>query len=225
MSEPRTRNYAANVVGILFATALLAAIIWRLPINGWGSILWFLTMAVTGIIRRPHEQLAKGVATQQSRQDLVENLLLFGVVLGSALLPALHLVTGVFSFADYEAPTLLLLCGVLCAVPGLWLFWRSHADLGHNWSFTLEIREDHGLITRGIYTRIRHPMYAAIFLLYGAQALFIHNWIAGLSGLVAFGLMYVIRVPIEEAMMREQFGEAYDEYCTQTGRMLPRLGS
>jgi protein-S-isoprenylcysteine O-methyltransferase Ste14 len=52
----------------------------------------------------------------------------------------------------------------MCLVIGLWLFYRSHADLGTNWSITLEIREQHRLITQGVYRRIRHPMYSALGL-------------------------------------------------------------
>jgi protein-S-isoprenylcysteine O-methyltransferase Ste14 len=36
--------------------------------------------------------------------------------------------------------------------------------------------------------------------------------------------MYVLRVPREEQMMLEQFGEAYRMYMNQTGRVIPRLG-
>ena len=40
-----------------------------------------------------------------------------------------------------------------------------------------------------------------------------------------FGLMYVIRTPNEEAMMRDQFGPEYDAYCAATGRLWPKLSS
>ena len=33
-------------------------------------------------------------------------------------------------------------------------------DLGTNWSITLEVREQHRLISHGVYRRIRHPMYS-----------------------------------------------------------------
>jgi len=33
--------------------------------------------------------------------------------------------------------------------------------------------------------------------------------------------MYVLRVPREEQMMLEQFGEAYRVYMNQTGRVIP----
>jgi protein-S-isoprenylcysteine O-methyltransferase Ste14 len=106
---------------------------------------------------------------------------------------------------------------------GNWVFWRSHRDLGTNWSPTLEIREQHTLVTHGIYRRIRHPMYLSIWLLVIAQALILQNYIAGFSGLVPFALLYFLRVPKEERMMREEFGKAYDEYLLVTGRILPKF--
>ena len=112
--------------------------------------------------------------------------------------------------------------GALLQVPCLWLFWRSHADLGRNWSPGLEVREDHSLITRGVYARIRHPMYAAIWISVLAQPLLIQNWIAGFLVAPAFAAMWFIRVPKEEAMMRLQFGKAWEAYCVRAGRLLPR---
>lgn len=39
-----------------------------------------------------------------------------------------------------------------------------------------------------------------------AQALALPNWIAGLAGLVAFTLIFTLRVPAKERMLVEQFG-------------------
>jgi protein-S-isoprenylcysteine O-methyltransferase Ste14 len=62
---------------------------------------------------------------------------------------------------------------------GLWLFAKSHADLGTNWSLTLEVREKHQLVTHGIYRALRHPMYSALLLYSLGQALVVPNWIVG----------------------------------------------
>jgi protein-S-isoprenylcysteine O-methyltransferase Ste14 len=70
----------------------------------------------------------------------------------------------------------------------LWLFWRSHHDLGGNWSPSLEIAEQQTLVTRGVYARVRHPMYAAQALLALAQDALAaelagrHGWSAHVSG-------------------------------------------
>ncbi|MBI3965362.1 MAG: isoprenylcysteine carboxylmethyltransferase family protein [Chloroflexi bacterium] len=105
----------------------------------------------------------------------------------------------------------------------IFLFWRTHRDLGANWSPTLEIGAQHTLVTRGVYGRIRHPMYASQALLALAQALLLPNWVAGLAGPLAFLARYLIRVPREERMMLDHFGDAYRAYSAHTGRILPRL--
>ena len=64
-------------------------------------------------------------------------------------------------------------------------------------------------------------MYAAMFLITAAQACLIGNWIAGPVGLIAFTLLYVIRIGHEERMMADAFGEDWSSYAARTGRSLP----
>ena len=214
---------AMRIVFALIGLAVVAAILWRWQVNGWGSIAWLAGIILMNVIRAPFARQTRDNTIAESRQTLAERILLAGMALGG-LLPFLHLATGVLSFADYSLPDWATGAGAVLFVPALWLFWRSHADLGRNWSVTLELREDHGLITSGVYKRIRHPMYTAIWLIVLVQPLLVHNWIAGPAGIVAFAVLYVIRTPREEAMMRERFGAAYDDYCKGAGRLWPRLG-
>jgi protein-S-isoprenylcysteine O-methyltransferase Ste14 len=79
------------------------------------------------------------------------------------------------------------------------------------------------LITHGVYRTIRHPMYASGSLLSLAQALLLQNWVAGPAGVVAFLPLYFVRVPREEQMMLDHFGDDYRSYAAQTGRIVPRL--
>ena len=111
--------------------------------------------------------------------------------------------------------------GVICLVISLWLFYRSHADLGTNSSITLEVREQHRLITQGVYRRIRHPMYLALALYSIGQALVIPNWVAGPSNLIAFAILCALRVRAEERMMVEEFGDEYAAYSARTKRLIP----
>jgi protein-S-isoprenylcysteine O-methyltransferase Ste14 len=103
------------------------------------------------------------------------------------------------------------------------LFWRSHSDLGQNWSISLELRKGHQMVTRGVYGPVRHPMYAAILLWDIGQGLLIENWLAGWSALVTFVVMCVLRIPREEQMMCASFGDTYHVYMRKTGRLFPRL--
>ena len=104
--------------------------------------------------------------------------MLSGAIVTSLLFPVIYLFTPLFSFADYELPEPAHWCGLPIVAAGLWLFWRSHTNLGLNWSASLELRKGHELIQHGVYHRIRHPMYAAIWLFSIAQGLLLNNWLA-----------------------------------------------
>jgi protein-S-isoprenylcysteine O-methyltransferase Ste14 len=41
-------------------------------------------------------------------------------------------------------------------------------------------------------------------------------------GPLAVALIWLIRVPAEERMMRERFGDEYVQYARKTGRVIPR---
>lgn len=158
-----------------------------------------------------------------SQMDGQEKLLLTAMFPGTLLLPVLYLFTPWLAFADYHLPEIVPCIGAVTIIAALWLFWRSHADLGKNWSVSLELYENHALVTNGVYQRIRHPMYAAIWLWAFAQGMLLQNWLAGWSVVPAFAVMYVLRVPREEQLMCEKFGDQYRDYMRRSGRILPRF--
>jgi protein-S-isoprenylcysteine O-methyltransferase Ste14 len=174
------------------------------------------------VIRAPHGHRSRGVRVVKTRKGALETGLLTLAWLGF-LVPLIWIASPALSFAEYPLRAGPLVAGVLCFVLGLYLFYRSHADLGANWSITLEVREQHRLITNGVYRRIRHPMYAALLLYSVGQALVIPNWVAGPSYLVAFAILFVFRVQAEERMMLEQFGDDYAAYMARTDRLVPRM--
>jgi protein-S-isoprenylcysteine O-methyltransferase Ste14 len=115
----------------------------------------------------------------------------------------------------------MIVLGSLAMVASLWVFYRSHKDLGKNWSASLEVREDHVLVTNGVYQSIRHPMYTSIFLLAIAQMFLVPNWIAGPALFTAFSIMFFSRLHTEEKMMLDRFGLQYENYRMQTKRVIP----
>jgi len=126
-------------------------------------------------------------------------------------------------FAGYMFHPAQAWIGTAVLVAAMALLYRTHRDLGRAWSITLEIRDQHKLITRGIYETLRHPMYAAFWLWAISQAFLLPNWIAGFSGLVGFGTLFFARVGHEERMMLETFGEEYRSYMARTYRLIPGI--
>ena len=188
----------------------------------WNIVFLAGLVAYLGI-RHRFGRVQKGNEKVVIRMDGLEKVLLFVVTVGSLLSPILYLFTPWLAFADYRLPAFAPWCGAAIMALSLWLFWRSHADLGRNWSVTLELRQGHQLVRHGVYHSIRHPMYASVWLWSIAQALLLPNWIAGFSALASFTPLYFLRTPREEQMMREFFGREYGEYVGRTGRLFPRI--
>jgi len=189
--------------------------------NPWIAKALVLAATVVMIaIRAPHGRDSRRVTVIKSHKTQVETVILILAWTGF-FIPLIWVVSPAFSFAEYPLRVVPLISGIVCFVIGLWLFYRSHTDLGTNWSITLEVRDRHRLITEGIYRRIRHPMYSALVLYGAAHALVIPNWVAGPSNLVAFVVLFGLRVRAEERMMLEQFGDEYTAYMARTKRLVP----
>ncbi|MEJ8571654.1 protein-S-isoprenylcysteine O-methyltransferase [Microbaculum marinum] len=183
--------------------------------------VWAICAVAWYIIRYPHERRARKTAVSRSSRDGRELVLLSISLTGLGIVPVAYVATGFDGFADYPFSPMRAWLGTAVFGLALYLFHRTHRDLGRNWSVSLEVRDQHRLITEGVYRMVRHPMYTAFFLWAVAQALLLPNWIAGLSGLVGFGTLFLFRVFREERLMLETFGEEYRAYSARTKRLLP----
>ncbi len=179
------------------------------PWYGKGAVLAAAVAMVA--IRAPHGQRSRGRVVRRSAVNPVEKVVLT-FAMASFFVPFVWITTPPFAFADYPLRPAAWGAGVALLVLGLWIFHRSHADLGTNWSVTLQIRKDHSLVTGGIYRRIRHPMYLGLLLFGVGQVLALPNWLVGPGYLVAMLLVLATRIGPEERMMEEEFGDAWREY-------------
>ena len=183
-------------------------------------------IAATGVylgIRTVFQRRARSDSKTSDMSSRRDRLLILLVVIGQIVLPLLLVFTPVLDRAGYRTPAAPTWLGAPLMAAAVWLFWRSHADLGDNWSVSLQLNQDHRLVTQGVYRHIRHPMYAAFFAMAIAQGLLLNNWLAGWGALAAVSLLYLLRVPHEEQMMIERFGDEYRTYRQRTGGLMPRL--
>jgi protein-S-isoprenylcysteine O-methyltransferase Ste14 len=192
--------------------------------NPWiGKAVFLAGLVVCVAIRVPHDRRSKETKVVESRKGPLEKTLLILIAITGFIFPLMFMLSPLLSFADYPFRPLPFWSGVACLGISLWLFYRAHADLGTNWSNSLELREDHRLVTAGIYKSVRHPMYTAIFVYALAQALLLANWVAGPGCLAVFTLMFVSRLHVEERMMFEKFGQQYEDYVARTKRLIPGI--
>jgi protein-S-isoprenylcysteine O-methyltransferase Ste14 len=172
-------------------------------------------------IRYPHARRARKTPVIRSARGAREITLLLISLTGMGILPLVYVATGFPRFADYPFQPAQAWLGFVAAIAAFAMFIATHRALGRNWSVSLDVRENHRLITAGVYQRLRHPMYTAFWLWAVAQALLLPNWVAGLSGLVGFGTLYFLRIGQEEQMMLDAFGEEYQAYMVRTKRLIP----
>jgi protein-S-isoprenylcysteine O-methyltransferase Ste14 len=188
------------------------------------SVLVFLAGTVAYLAIRV--TFKRKLATREKsvrRSSPADMLLVLLVGLAQIGIPLMAWATPLFDFADHAWPATFVWPGAAAFLAGLWLFWRSHVDLGTNWSVSLELDREHRLVTSGVYRWIRHPMYASFFVMAMAQALLLPNGIAAGAAFAAVSLLYAVRKPHEEAMMLAHFGTEYEAYMRRSGGVVPRF--
>lgn len=120
-----------------------------------------------------------------------------------------------------EAARPLCWVGAVVVVAGLALRLLARLTLSRNFSAFVQTYQGHQLVTRGVYTRLRHPAYTGfVGLLIGFPLAF-----GSLGALViALGIgvpALVYRIRLEEAALVEWFGEDYLAYQRRTDRLIP----
>jgi protein-S-isoprenylcysteine O-methyltransferase Ste14 len=188
-----------------------------------GKVIWLIGAIGWFVIRFPHDRRSRKTPKVRRTGGAREIALLICSLSGLGIIPAIYIFTGQPAFASYAPNLIQIVIGAALFGFALWLFHRTHTDLGRNWSVTLEVRDKHSLVTNGVYRSVRHPMYSAFWLWAIAQAFLLPNWIAGLSGIVGFGTLFFMRVGHEEQMMIDTFGEEYRSYMQRTSRVLPGI--
>ncbi len=108
----------------------------------------------------------------------------------------------------------------LCA--GIALRRAARHGLGDEYSFWLRIRDEHRLVTTGVYRHIRHPAYAGDLLFHSGLALALFSP-RGFALMLLLAPCYLFRIRLEERMLVEKFGPAYADYMRTSKRLAPFL--
>lgn len=120
------------------------------------------------------------------------------------------------------SPLWVQVIGVACLVAGTVLTLWSRFALGTMWSNMPEAKVGHQLRTDGPYGITRHPIYTGmIAMLLGS--LLMHGLGIWLLIAVLGTAIVLVKVPAEEKLMIETFGEQYREYRRRVPQIIPGL--
>ncbi len=118
--------------------------------------------------------------------------------------------------------TLVYSLGLATAVFGAALSILSRILLGSNWSATVQVKQEHELITIGPYRFVRHPIYTGLLLLFLGNAVMVGDW----RGLLAVAIVFVSfwrKLRLEELWRAGHFGEPYRLYQARTKALIPAV--
>ncbi len=110
--------------------------------------------------------------------------------------------------------------GLALFIIGLTIMIVGQTTLWRNYSGTVVIREDHQLITHGIYRFTRNPIYLGLIM--GVIGLPVYA--ASLYGFLTSLLLIPIilnRIRLEEELLTEEFQDAYQKYKEGTKKLIP----
>ena len=145
-----------------------------------------------------------------------------GVVLGGVN-PLLPLLDAVEPWSELDTTAAhaagFLLCGI-----GIAGTFAAQMAMGSSWRIGVDPAERTELVTGGVFSLCRNPIYTLMAIAWIGFALLVPTWLMAASGvLLIAGLQVQVRL-VEEPHLLRSHGEPYRAYARRVGRFVPGLG-
>ncbi len=124
----------------------------------------------------------------------------------------------------YLDETGVAIAGVALAVIGTGLVLVAQLTMGDSWRIGVDAGERTVLVTGGVFSFVRNPIFSSMIVFVGGVALMVPNLLS-VAGLVL--LMVAIEAQVrlvEEPYLVQSHGGEYGEYAAKAGRFLPYVG-
>jgi protein-S-isoprenylcysteine O-methyltransferase Ste14 len=198
-----------------------------LAIVGWGGFRPFFTrppltalavvmFALSFAAFLAGGNLSPGVREARQNRWVISVFSIIGFL--NAYLPAYTDRRGLWTI---DSDTIRWLGVILFAAGGTLRIWPVFV-LGYRFSGLVAIQPGHTLVTSGIYRIIRHPSYLGLLINSLGWSLTFRSAVGVLLTLLLI-LPLFARISAEENLLRSQFGDEYDAYCSRTWRLIPAI--
>jgi len=94
-------------------------------------------------------------------------------------------------------------------------------ELGKQWSLQARVLEGHELITTGVYSIVRHPIYTALLARLIATGLTFSHWMAITIAVIVYLIGTKIRTVSEDRLLGEAFGEKFEDWKASVPSLIP----
>lgn len=97
-------------------------------------------------------------------------------------------------------------------------YCEKYHKQAHNKTSKIEI-----VVTKGVYSKIRHPIYLSLMVMYVGTALIFNSWLSLFFGFI-FSLSWMLTSIIEEEQLLKKFNGEYKEYMKNVRwRIIPGI--
>jgi protein-S-isoprenylcysteine O-methyltransferase len=113
--------------------------------------------------------------------------------------------------------------GWLAILLGMVIRLMAVATLRKYFTTTVSIVKDHQIVASGMYKVVRHPAYLGTLTSLLGFGLASANWFSLGALIVLPTLATFYRIHVEEMALLKHFGHLYQDYASQTKRLLPGI--
>jgi protein-S-isoprenylcysteine O-methyltransferase Ste14 len=198
-----------------------------LAVLGWGGFRSFFShpafvalvvvlLALSVVASFAGGNLSAGVREARGNRWVIPVFVIIGFL--NAYLPAY---TDRRELWTIDGDTIRWVGVALFAAGGALRIWPVFV-LGERFSGLVAIQPGHTLVTGGIYGVIRHPSYVGLLINSLGWSLAFRSAV----GVILTALLIpplLARISAEENLLRSQFGDDYNAYCSQRSRLIPGI--
>jgi protein-S-isoprenylcysteine O-methyltransferase Ste14 len=123
---------------------------------------------------------------------------------------------------SHAGEVVLAAAAIILAYASCWLIIRAVQTLGKQWTYAARVIKGHELVTQGPYGIVRNPIYLGMFGLILSTCLAFSRWWTGLAAVVLFLIGNRIRIRTEERLLRDTFGDQFEEYARRVPAFIPQ---
>lgn len=192
----------------------LQAAAWWLLVICW---IGFAAMLAWNHLRVRKERRRRGIA--EEAPALRDKRSMHGLAIEGVA----FLVAFAFRRETSDAPNWQAVLSMVSGLSALALLASALRHLGMEWRIKAVVTEDHRLITTGPYAAVRHPIFGALLCLLLATVNLITMPWAALAAIAICVCGTEIRVRAEDSLLRQRFGERFEEYRRRVPAYLPFL--
>ena len=128
----------------------------------------------------------------------------------------LHLNEYIYQGKMIKGKIFFIIAGIFMIILGIYLWIQAVIVQKINKKVT-----EKKLITTGVYSIVRNPVYSAFIFIFTGILLFTANYILLILPFVFWAFLTILMKNTEEKWLKNEFGEEYEVYLKQVNRVLP----